>query len=136
MGEALRAAGPKAAGGWLASVGAGELGDFLDAIEAPSETFERAEKVTPARVVVRLADGHTLMRERDIPVGAAGPDTRIRHRQIVRAKFLRCGGPEEVADAVQTLEDATPADVTRLLKLALTADHQVGDGGLTAGTRL
>jgi 2-methylcitrate dehydratase PrpD len=135
MGEALRAAGSQAAGDWLTSLGAGDLGDFLDVIEAPSETFERAEKVTPARVVIHLADGRTLAREHDIPVGAAGPDTRVRHGEIVRAKFLSCGGAAEVADAAQALESATNADVTRLLRVALTPDRRVTGSELAAGTR-
>ena len=54
MGEALREAGPDAAASWLTSLGATELGDLQDEIRPPSETFERSEKVTPARVVVRV----------------------------------------------------------------------------------
>jgi 2-methylcitrate dehydratase PrpD len=124
LGEALREAGATAAGAWLTSLGTGELGDLLEAIEAPSESFEHAEKVTPARVTIRLADGRTLERMREIPLGAAGPDTRRRHRELVRTKFTSCGGPPQVADMIETLEEASAPDVARMFAAALRAPVQ------------
>ena len=59
-----------------------------------------ATKATGARVTVHLADGRTVSRSRLIPVGAAGPDTRARHSDLVREKFLSVGGPRQVADTV------------------------------------
>jgi 2-methylcitrate dehydratase PrpD len=119
LGEALREAGPEAAGRWLASQDVRDVGDLLEAIEPPSETFETAEKITPAQVTVRLAGGRVLERRRECAVGAAGLDTRARHRELVRAKFLACGGAPEVANAVESLEAASPRDVAWLLTGAL-----------------
>jgi len=68
---------------------------------------------------VRLAGGRVLERRRECAVGAAGLDTRARHRELVRAKFLACGGAPEVANAVESLEAASPRDVAWLLTGAL-----------------
>jgi 2-methylcitrate dehydratase PrpD len=115
FGEAVRQAGPQAAG-WLASFGAAML-----APEHPSvrPTFEHATKKTPARVTVHLSDGREFARERDIPLGAAGPRTRGEHSKLMRAKFLSHGGPVEVADAFDSIVDCTAGDLSRLLPLAL-----------------
>jgi 2-methylcitrate dehydratase PrpD len=119
FGEALRQAGPRAVP-WLEEVGSQWLVDLVGEIAAPSESFEYAEKVTPARVTVRLADGRKLSRERAIPVGAAGPETRVHHAALVRDKFLAVGGSAAVADTAAQLEQATAGDVCRMLESALT----------------
>jgi 2-methylcitrate dehydratase PrpD len=118
FGEALRQAGPRAVP-WLDEVGGQWLVDLVGEIAAPSESFEYAEKVTPARVTVRLADGRELARERAIPVGAAGPETRAHHGELVRRKFLATGGSVEVADTAAALDHATAGDVARMLEAAL-----------------
>ena len=97
FGEALRQAGPRAAK-WLEEVGTHWLVVLVGELAAPNESFETATKAMPARVEVRLRSGETHFAERSIPVGAIGPDTRAHHHDIVRAKFLTVGGPEEAAD--------------------------------------
>lgn len=125
FGEALRQAGPRAAQ-WLTEFGGPELVDLVGEIPPPSADFRNARKATPARVVVRLADGRTRECQVDIPAGAAGPDTRARHRELVREKFLDTGGAPGVADEIADLEHASAADVARLLDTALTpATRQV-----------
>jgi len=119
LGEALREAGLDAAGDWLASVDGHEANGMLDALAAPSETFAEAEKVTPARVVIRLTDGRTFEHARDIPLGGAGPDTRARHWELVSAKFLATGGRPEVLSEVAALDEASPGEVTQMLAAAL-----------------
>ncbi|MEY2442630.1 MAG: hypothetical protein QOJ46_2056 [bacterium] len=118
VGEALREAGADAAREWLASNGAQDVSDIAD-LEPPRESFEHVEKVTPARLFVRLGDGRTFERAREIPIGAAGADTRRRHRELVREKFAGCGGATEVADMVEALEHASARDVAGLLAGAL-----------------
>ena len=92
------------------------LVDLVGDIAAPSETFESAEKATPARVTVRLTDGSVLERELRIPVGAAGAHTRAAHPGLVRRKWLDNGGAEEVADLAAALDSGTAADVRRMLQ--------------------
>ena len=75
FGEALRHAGPRATD-WLDEMGGQWLVDLVGEIPPPSETFETASKVTPARVIVQLRDGREFRRELDIPVGAVGSPTR------------------------------------------------------------
>lgn len=118
FGEALRQAGDLA-GAWLEEVGGRWLVDLVGRPGPPSADFERAEKVTPARVTVRCRDGRIATLQRDIPVGAAGPDTRRDHEAIVRAKFLASGGAPELADVGARLETATAAEVRALLEGAL-----------------
>ena len=118
FGEALRQAGPRAAK-WLEEVGTHWLVDLVGELPAPNESFEDATKAMPARVEVRLRTGETRSAERSIPVGAIGPDTRARHRDIVRAKFLAVGGPEEAADIAADLPAASAAQVREMLSLAL-----------------
>jgi hypothetical protein len=91
----------------------------MTAIGRPSETFEDAEKAIGARVTVRLDDDTELVAEREIPTGMAGPDTRARHPELMRAKFLACGGTEGAADALATLDGASPDEVARVLAGAL-----------------
>lgn len=118
FGEALRQAGDRAPL-WLDEVGGGWLVDLVGTVGPPSENFERAEKVTPARVSVRRKNGDARELERMIPEGAAGAQTRAGHPAIVRAKFLATGGAEHDADVTARLEDATPAEVRQLLDSAL-----------------
>lgn len=73
----------------------------------------------PARVEVRLRTSETYFEERSIPAGAIGPDTRARHHDIVRAKFLAVGGPAETAGIAADLPAASAADVREMLSLAL-----------------
>jgi 2-methylcitrate dehydratase PrpD len=118
IGEALREAGPPAAG-WIRSVSAIDAGQLLDWLGDPLESFEQAEKAIGARVVVRLADGSEVETSRVRAVGAAGPETRARHSDLMREKFLACGGPAEVVDAVAQLETLGSAAVEELLSAAL-----------------
>jgi 2-methylcitrate dehydratase PrpD len=118
VGEALRQAGPRAAQ-WLGEVGTQWLVDLVGELPPPNESFEAAEKVMPARVEVRLRTGQTHTRERSIPVGAIGPDTRANHRDMVRAKFAATGGPVQVADIAANLPAASAAQVREMLSLAL-----------------
>ena len=118
FGEALRQAGPRAAK-WLAEIGTQWLVDLVGEPGPPSASFEQATKATPARVEVRLADGRRGSRELSIPVGAVGPDTRARHRDLVRAKFRAVGGPDEVADIALGLRTATASDVRHMLDQCL-----------------
>ncbi|HET8658274.1 MAG TPA: MmgE/PrpD family protein [Micromonosporaceae bacterium] len=128
FGEAVRLAGERAVG-WLRDFGgdrlvelAREAGRAVPAPGAPGSrrrSFATATKMTPARVVLHLADGTSHERRVDIPVGAAGPDTRSRHRHLVRAKFLATGGSPEVAGAVRRLDLLPAAEVHRLITAAL-----------------
>jgi 2-methylcitrate dehydratase PrpD len=118
FGEALRQAGPRAAK-WLEEVGTRWLVDLAGELSAPSESFETATKAMPARVEVRLRTGETRAAERSIPVGAIGPDTRAHHHDLVRAKFLAVGGPQETADIAARLPAASAAEVREMLSLAL-----------------
>ena len=115
LGEALRQAGERAKP-WLARSGGQELADELvrDA-GPPSATFEAAEKAIGARVVVRLSDGRVREVGRDIPVGAAGPDTRANHAALMRRKLVSCGGSKEAAEALGRLEELGADDVEAAL---------------------
>ena len=125
IGEALRLAGERAVV-WLeqpgfrdATLGLRDASRLLSALGPPSETFERADKTVGARVVVRLRDGRELVHESITPAGCAGDDTRARHPELVRRKFLSTGGSTEVADAVAELEQASAAEMGDLLARAL-----------------
>jgi 2-methylcitrate dehydratase PrpD len=118
FGEALRQAGPRAAK-WLEEVGTQWLVELVGTPSPPTPTFETAEKATPARVDVRLADGTVYTRQISIPRGAAGPALRAEHAALVRAKFLAVGGPVEVADIAAGLGSATPEDVRCMVERAL-----------------
>ncbi|MDP9072719.1 MAG: MmgE/PrpD family protein [Actinomycetota bacterium] len=125
FGEAIRQAGPRA-GTWLEEVGGKWLIDLVGEIPPPSATFEDATKVTGARVAVRLFDGRCFEHTVDIPVGAAGPDTRARHPQLVAQKFSVTGGRAEVADALADLEHCSAGQLRRLLTGALYSEGSVG----------
>jgi len=119
FGEAVRHAGAVAAG-WLGAFGTSSLARFAIDPAQPAETFESATKRTPARVTVRLRDGRTFCSQRDIPIGAAGADSRLRHRELVRTKFLDQGGSTAVADALGELELCPAGELARLLELAIS----------------
>lgn len=119
FGEAVRQAGPRAIG-WLESFGGDALTRYAGTGQGGTPSFDGAVKATPARVTVELADGRTFSRERDTPEGAAGPETRARHRELMRAKFLAYGGSAEAADALANLGDCPAGDLSRLLHDALS----------------
>ncbi|HEY3608759.1 MAG TPA: MmgE/PrpD family protein [Pseudonocardiaceae bacterium] len=118
FGEALRQAGHRAVS-WLARFGGDELVALAADPGPPADTFETATKMTPARVTVHLADGRTFSRARDIPIGAAGPDTRARHVELMRAKFVTHGGSTAVADGLADLCAQSPSELARLLRAAV-----------------
>ncbi|MFI2615912.1 MmgE/PrpD family protein [Streptomyces sp. NPDC018584] len=117
FGEAVREAGPLAAP-WLRGFGGDELVDLIGDLGTAGQDFSRSTKATGARVTVRLKDGRTLTRGRLIPVGAAGPDTRSRHSEMVREKFLAVGGSHQVADTVGALHRMRPGGVRRWIEAA------------------
>jgi 2-methylcitrate dehydratase PrpD len=123
FGEALKLAGPRAAdwefGSLGESIGSLGLADLLTDTLPPSESFEDASKVTGARVTLRFRDGSSFVRERDIPLGAAGPHTRRHHAELMREKFLETGGNPAIADAVSDLEHLPAHQVTQVLEEAL-----------------
>jgi 2-methylcitrate dehydratase PrpD len=121
FGEALRQAGPRAAT-WLEEVGTQWLVDLVGELPPPSESFETARKATPAQVTVRLRGGAEHTFEQRIPVGAIGPDTRARHAELVREKYLSTGGGEKAADLAAALPEASAADVRVMLEEALASD--------------
>lgn len=117
FGEAVRQAGQRAMG-WLAEFGGTELVTLASEIGPAAENFRTSTKKTPARVTVHLADGRSLTRQQDIPIGAAGPRTRSAHAELMRTKFLTHGGPVEVADIFASLSTCSPGELSRLLPLA------------------
>ncbi|HEX6521522.1 MAG TPA: MmgE/PrpD family protein [Streptosporangiaceae bacterium] len=117
FGEAIRQAGDRALA-WVREFGGLEL-PAGGSGSPHAETFEQATKHFGARVTVQLADGRSVTRQQDIPAGGAGPDTRARHAELMRAKFLAVGGCDEVADGCAKLERATPHELARLLETAL-----------------
>jgi 2-methylcitrate dehydratase PrpD len=117
FGEAVREAGELAVP-WLRGFGGDELVDLVGAVRADDRDFSRSTKATGARVTVRLTDGRTLSRTRLIPIGAAGPETRAGHADLVREKFLSTGGPQEVADTVDRLHRMRPRAVRRWIETA------------------
>jgi 2-methylcitrate dehydratase PrpD len=118
FGEALRQAGPRAVT-WLEQVGGQWLVDLVGEIEPPSQSLMGAEKVTPARVVVRLTDGTVLQREVRVPAGAVGSPSRRHHRQLARTKFVGTGGSPLVADRLAELEAVPARELAGLLEAAL-----------------
>jgi 2-methylcitrate dehydratase PrpD len=121
IGEALREGGRQTAQ-WARAVAgkrAPELVRLIDGLGPSAASFEESEKAIGARVVVRFVDGTEAEAARSAAIGAAGPDTRARHFELMRDKFLASGGAEEVADAVAHMEDLDPGAVRRLLSRAL-----------------
>ncbi|MEU2056395.1 MmgE/PrpD family protein [Streptomyces bungoensis] len=117
FGEAVREAGDLAVP-WLRGFGGDELVDLVGAARADDRDFSRSTKATGARVTVRLTDGRTVSRTRLIPVGAAGPETRAGHADLVREKFLSVGGSQQVADTVGRLHRMRPRAVRRWIETA------------------
>ncbi|MGW1914661.1 MmgE/PrpD family protein [Streptomyces sp. NPDC002076] len=117
FGEAVREAGELAVP-WLRGFGGDELVDLVGVSAADDRDFSRSTKATGARVTVRLTDGRTVSRTRLIPVGAAGPETRAGHAELVREKFLSVGGAQEVADTVDRLHRMRPRAVRRWIETA------------------
>ncbi|MCI0384364.1 MmgE/PrpD family protein [Streptomyces sp. CNQ085] len=117
FGEAVREAGERAVP-WLRGFGGEQLVDLLGPLNSEDRDFSRAAKATGARVTVRLTDGRTVSRTRLIPVGAAGPETRVRHADLVREKFLSVGGPHEVSDSVDRLHRMRPGALRRWIEAA------------------
>jgi len=122
VGAALRLAGAAAAG-WLAGGAGMSEAEAAALLTPPEESFETAEKAIGARLRVRLAGGAELTCEVDLAEGAAGPDTRRRHREIARAKLLRNaapllgdGGATDLADRVEHLGAASVAEVADLVE--------------------
>ncbi|HEY1572026.1 MAG TPA: MmgE/PrpD family protein [Pseudonocardiaceae bacterium] len=119
FGEAVRQAGP-AAEDWIRQFGGDELVEQVGPLGGAPSDFTAATKATPARVTVRLADGRVRTRERSIPLGAAGPHTRVHHTELMREKFVALGGPPEVADDAPRLDRMAPGDLHGWLDAALS----------------
>lgn len=124
FGAALRRAGERARP-WLSQFVGEELAELALVTAAEKagadDSFREATKATPARVTVRLADGRSITRARTVPLGAAGPDTRRRHGELARRKFLAQGGSEAVADALSgDLTSCSASELSRLLQAALS----------------
>jgi 2-methylcitrate dehydratase PrpD len=121
VGAALRMAGPDGAT-WLAGGTGMSAEDALVLLGEPEGDFEAAEKAVGARVRVSFADGSSVDAAVDIPRGAAGPDTQVRHREIAREKFIGNAMPvlgedaaAEMADAVEAVAAADTPTVRALL---------------------
>ncbi|MFF7635770.1 MmgE/PrpD family protein [Kitasatospora sp. NPDC008050] len=117
FGEAVREAGPLATP-WLRSFGGDELVELVGTLGGDAPDFTGSTKATGARVVVRMKDGRTVTRSRLIPIGAAGPDTRVNHAEMMRQKFLSVGGPQRVADTAAGLHRMRPRAVRRWIEAA------------------
>lgn len=120
LGEALRQAGPDRSRAWLESQGGEPAADLAADLEPPSGDFRDASKTIGSRVEVHLDDGRVLEESCEIPIGAVGPAARRDHPQLVREKYLSCGGSASVADAVAHLEDLSTEEVAGLLSAALS----------------
>lgn len=118
FGEALRQAGP-AAEPWLRAFGGEALIELASGLGAPAQDFTTAVKATAARVTVRLADGRSAVRELLIPHGGAGPDTRARHAELVRAKYRALGGPDAVADGLERVPTMDAAELRAWIQASL-----------------
>ncbi|RST06962.1 VlmK-like protein [Streptomyces sp. WAC07149] len=117
FGAAVRQAGGRAVG-WLASF-AGRDAARRTAAAPPEETFEAATKHTGSRVTVRWGQGRTATARRDVPIGAAGEETRARHGELVREKFRKAGGPDEAAALCARLEELSAGELAALAEGAL-----------------
>jgi 2-methylcitrate dehydratase PrpD len=122
IGEAIREAGPRALE-WLEANGAAGAAELIDGVGPPSADFESAEKAIGARVLVRLSDGRELEERRDVAFGAVGSASRNDHASLVRAKFLRCGGPPAAADALQDLQQLSSGELAEAIALTLATER-------------
>jgi 2-methylcitrate dehydratase PrpD len=118
LGEALRQAGDRAEP-WLRAVGGEPAVALLEAAGPPCRDFSTAVKSMGAHVEVRLADGRTLEAAVEVPTGAAGPETRARHQELMRRKFLAVGGQPAVAEALAALPELTATQLTKVTEAAL-----------------
>nr|WP_323379248.1 MmgE/PrpD family protein [Streptomyces durbertensis] len=118
FGEALRQAGADGEA-WLEDFGGASVVELLDRERPGAEDFTRATKATGARVTVRLRDGREFSRERLIPVGAAGPETRRFHSRMVREKFVSLGGRTDVASRVTRLHRMPAPELREWIESAL-----------------
>jgi 2-methylcitrate dehydratase PrpD len=120
FGEAVRQAG-EAAAPWLGKFCGPETAALaMEAASGPPDPdFSAARKATGARVTVVLPGGRTLTRQRLIPIGAAGPETRERHTTLVREKFLHAGGSPDVAEAALGLAELDGPELRRWIEAAL-----------------
>jgi 2-methylcitrate dehydratase PrpD len=117
FGEAIRQAGPRAAG-WVSQFTDGmDISGPLGAAQ-PAGGFAHATKRTPARVTVRLADGRTASMQRSIPIGGAGAGSPGARAELVRAKFRAAGGDDRVAAVCARLEHVTAAELATALERA------------------
>ena len=114
VGEALRQGGARATE-WVRSVAGERAARLLEGLGEPATSFEESQKSIGTRIVVRFADGSEAVVTRAAAVGASGPDTRVHHFDLMRDKFLACGGTAEVADAVTHLEELDAKAVDRLV---------------------
>lgn len=123
FGAALRLAGDRAADWEFGAPGqdirALGLGELLTDLGPPLESFEQARKVTGARVRVRLRDGRAAVRQRDIPLGSAGPHTRANHFDLVRRKYLRGGGDPAIVEPIAELDRLPGDQLAKLVDIAL-----------------
>lgn len=138
FGEALRQAGDRAKD-WVRGFSGDRAVELLGSPDPPRRDFLTATKRTGARVTVHLKDGRTLARQRDIPIGATGPETRAAHRAIVRGKYLSVGGLPEIADGCLRLRGASSRQLAALLRNALAdgvpVAGDVADGAGQPGNR-
>ncbi|MEW2164654.1 MmgE/PrpD family protein [Streptomyces sp. NPDC007084] len=130
LGQALRRAGERAEA-WVRAIDA-RAADALPAARLEPETdFRWATKNLGARVTVRLRDGRELRAERRGAVGAASGAEGIDHAGLARAKFLACGGDPEAAELILRLEELSPEEVRRLVRLALAGLDGPAEGPST-----
>ncbi|BAJ28554.1 MULTISPECIES: MmgE/PrpD family protein [Kitasatospora] len=120
FGEALRQAGPDAEP-WLREfAGEDEAARAVAAANSrPAGDFTSAAKATGARITVRLTDGRSAVRERLVPLAAAGPHTRAHHAELMREKFTEHGGDRSVAEAAAGLDRMDPDELRDWISAAL-----------------
>ena len=119
LGEALLQAGPLAAG-WLRAQGGDEVAKWFANPAPPAESFQSATKQLGAKVTVRLHDGREYSHGRRLADGAVGWGNGKARWDLVRAKFLGTGGDPDVADAIGRLEELSAAELTGVLRRAIT----------------
>ncbi|GGV34952.1 hypothetical protein GCM10010277_20510 [Streptomyces longisporoflavus] len=118
LGEALRQAGARGRQ-WLADF-TGENTAAAGVTGPPSTTFREADKAVGARLRVTLCDGRVLDASCERPKGAAGPETRRTHRELVRDKLASSGTSGEVIDGLDRLASLDARQVDALVNRALS----------------